>query len=150
MKKKKNSTKIIGIILVLLGICIIFFAAYHFFLNDTKSKTPNPKTSEEIPQTENSSDNNPTELRNYSFKIHQLPEDAYSILGFSEQRLSKELKDWTYYNGYSQAVSATFYSYMTIDFNLGSYVMQCVLDDPDQIVITVEYLKKRDKITFHL
>lgn len=43
MKKKKNSTKIIGIILVLLGICIIFFAAYHFFLNDTKSKTPNPK-----------------------------------------------------------------------------------------------------------
>ena len=31
MKKKKNSTKIIGIILVLLGICIIFFAAYHFF-----------------------------------------------------------------------------------------------------------------------
>ena len=39
---------------------------------------------------------------------------------------------------------------MTIDFNLGSYVMQCVLDDPDQTVITVEYLKKRDKITFHL
>ena len=31
---------------------------------------------------------------------------------------------------------------MTIDFNLGSYVMQCVLDDPDQTVITVEYLKK--------
>ena len=83
-------------------------------------------------------------------KRKSLPEDAYSILGFSEQRLSEELKDWTYYNGYSQAVSATFYSDMTIDFNLGSYVMQCVLDDPDQTVITVEYLKKRDKITFHL
>ena len=108
--KKKHSTKIIGIILLFLGICVISFTAYHFFK----------------------------------------PEDAYSILGFSEQRLSEELKDWTYYNGYSQAVSATFYSDMTIDFNLGSYVMQCVLDDPDQTVITVEYLKKRDKITFHL
>ena len=86
----------------------------------------------------------------FAITYYQLPEDAYSILGFSEQRLSEELKDWTYYNGYSQAVSATFYSDMTIDFNLGSYVMQCVLDDPDQTVITVEYLKKRDKITFHL
>lgn len=148
--KKKHSTKIIGIILLFLGICVISFTAYHFFKNDAKSKTPNSKTSEEIPQTEKPSGNNPDELLNYSFQIYQLPEDAYSILGFSEQRLSEELKDWTYYNGYSQAVSATFYSDMTIDFNLGSYVMQCVLDDPDQTVITMEYLKKRDKITFHL
>lgn len=92
------------------------------------------------------SGNNPDELLNYSFQIYQLPEDAYSILGFSEQRLSEELKDWTYYNGYSQAVSATFYSDMTIDFNLGSYMMQCVLDDPDQTVITVEYLKNGTKL----
>ena len=76
--KKKHSTKIIGIILLFLGICVISFTAYHFFKNDAKSKTPNSKTSEEIPQTEKPSGNNPDELLNYSFQIYQLPEDAYS------------------------------------------------------------------------
>ena len=64
--KKKHSTKIIGIILLFLGICVISFTAYHFFKNDAKSKTPNSKTSEEIPQTEKPSGNNPDELLNYS------------------------------------------------------------------------------------
>ena len=113
-------------------------------------KLQTQKLQKKFPKRKSLTGNNPDELLNYSFQIYQLPEDAYSILGFSEQRLSEELKDWTYYNGYSQAVSATFYSDMTIDFNLGSYVMQCVLDDPDQTVITVEYLKKTGKITFHL
>ena len=71
--KKKHSTKIIGIILLFLGICVISFTAYHFFKNDAKSKTPNSKTSEEIPQTEKPSGNNPDELLNYSFQIYQLP-----------------------------------------------------------------------------
>lgn len=148
-RKIKNPSRLIGIILLLIAFCILAMTAYHFFNTETESNhTPRKAV------LENTKANAKTEesinLLNYDFEIYQMPESAYDILGFSADRLSKEIKDWTYLNGYSQAHSATFYTSMTIDFNKKSYVMQCVLDDPDHTVITMDYLMAQDKLTFHL
>lgn len=48
--KKKHSTKIIGIILLFLGICVISFTAYHFFKNDAKSKLQTQKLQKKFPK----------------------------------------------------------------------------------------------------
>lgn len=147
-RKIKNPSKLMGIILLLIALCILAITAYRFFRQDTKA----PATIEDtLERTNTDSDaEESTPLLNYDFAIHEMPETAYDILEISADRLAMELKDWTYLNGYSQAHSATFYSSMSIDFTKKSYAMQCVLDDPDQTVITMEYLKARDKLTFHL
>lgn len=149
-KKKRTASQLIGVILLIVAVLIIAFAV-HLFITETDNdsdttalQTEQETIEEQLPQYESE------DLLNYEFEILELPEAAYSILGITQERLSEDIKTWTYENGFSIAHSATFYSNMTVDFNQNAYTMQCVLDDPEQTTITVTYLKARDLLTFHL
>lgn len=150
-KKKKTSSRLIGVILLIVAVLIIAFAV-HLITETNNDKNSGTTTwpaeqeivEEQLPQYESD------DLLNYEFEIFNMPEDAYSILGISQDRLAKDIKTWTYENGFSLAHSATFYTDMTIDFRQNAYTMQCILDDPEQTTITVTYLKTRDLLSFHL
>lgn len=163
---KENKRLAVGVTMIFLALVILVINLFGFITGKTKKETTVETQAEtkydysQYAAAESSIASTETETQlskdygynslDYTFQIYELPDTAYDLMETTQEDLSKALKDWTYYNGYSTARSAAFYPTITIELLKNNYKMQLQLDDDSHSILTMEYNKDSKIFTFHL
>ncbi|XCP83586.1 hypothetical protein ABXS75_10875 [Roseburia hominis] len=85
----------------------------------------------------------------YSFQIINMRQEAMDLMGLEIEELADALHEWTYYNGYSMATTATFYPYLEIDFRRQIYKMTMRLDDDVRTIVNLQYYRDKKSLVLN-